>query len=1144
MIFVFLVDTSVSMEQALSTGPFDASTKKRDESQPDECLFGGEKDRVSRRWQRKGASFNSATRTVQHSTTRLECAKSIVEQILSNRGTFEQDRYMLVSYNSAGNNACICSNLKDPRATLLSELRKLEANDRFSGGMSLTALFNQLALMRGVYDLDTYGYGRYPTLSEQVHIVWLTDGASVVTPLGVQNKLNLPVNNTPWTEAYVEPFRWDQRLVLVLLHDLGDPLLCSGRAQSSESTLAPMCMVMGGTVHHVGAMGQAKCFADAFAPTRAAHSVNRVPGSINVIPGVLVNFERIDENPAAQGNSDLRVLLNVTPCGVTHGPLPPPTTDVPVNGAQRGPPPAQATYGNSAGLTALINGQLGYFPIPEAFWSETVVPPRTPGIGGAPGLPAGAAGNWQIQRRNAHPTLGYSQVCTEWAVPPQFPFDKYQIDTHCNVAQKLLAAAQAAQTAHEAQGGRGPSKPVCWPVFVNGSYTTPKNSGFPFGILRPNTTRTAVNLFVLPYNFSALWKILGKLDAQVQSQHSSRSTIAMLPAWRREFEEYLQHTPGYYAIPLKRAFNLYGIPHGVFPKTFGQSTGMRNIAQYSVRLHNIARKEWARIHSTGDARAGPAAVALGLQRALTDFDPASDVSHLVSNAFDVDRDHCLATLSAMRRVFVRECLAAPSAFFRANAVVPPSIYATQSLSDDSSRSDMDVDGEGDQEARFPLSPISPLMPPVATMDYSLYGVRPAPEGPPYLPSSMGKPQLRLRGPGPIPMVPGAQFALMGVPADVASEDDRDTRHSVPIRDMGEYGAALHNMKIHEARDPLLDERVAMQQRRNMFGNPYRRPPREPRGPSNNVLARTPDLSAKLSRPAPRAGAVAGGAQNGPARLDVDDEAGAALEIESEAEINELVIDKMLDDMPVDASSTDVADNETKGKFWWMRRQAVPRRRSINAPWRKNDHSWNINPWALLPPDSDAKPALDALTYTSDARLVNRHTGEPITANGTGDSSTDRTPLVQEDDSPPSSLTEPKPDPEDEVDPQMAPVAVEQGSIASAAIVETFSGVGGDSGMEEATTMAADVANAEATLPVEAPARKINVAEEKIWFLKRIKADPARYDEEGVLQRLAELQSSSLGKPQLKVIVVAAIAAAKAMRRKQLVARLESSGAHI
>ncbi|KAJ2493307.1 hypothetical protein IWW37_000771 [Coemansia sp. RSA 2050] len=1213
MIFVFLVDTSVSMEQALSAGTFGASAKKRDESQPNESLFGGEKDRASRRWQRKGASFNSATRTSQHGGTRLECAKTIIEQILANRSTFEHDRYMLVTYNSTGSNACISANLKDSRSTLLSELRKLEANDRFSGGMSLTALFNQLSLMRGVYDLDTYGFGRYPTLSETVNIVWLTDGASVVTPFGVQNKLNLPVNNTPWTEAYVEPFRWDQRLILVLLHELNDSQLCTGRQQSSESTLVPMCMVMGGTVHHVGAIHQVQRFVDSLAPARVAPNANRAPGSAIATPGVLVNFERIDENPALQGNSDLRVLLHATPCTITHGPLPPPT-DTPLapsmpNGAQRGSAVANSTYGNSAGLSALINGQLGYFPLPEAFWPETVTPPRAPGSSGAPGQglqqqapSAAATGIWQIQRRSAHPTLGYSQVCTEWAVPPQFPFDKYQIDTNCNVAQKLLAAAQAAQTAHEAQGNRGPSKPICWPVFVNGSYTTPKNSGFPFGILRPNTTRTAVNLFVLPYNFAALWKILGKLDAQVQSQLSSRSVVAMLPAWRREFEEYLQHTPGYYAIPLKRAFNLYGIPHGVFPKTFGQSTGMRNITQYSVRLHNIARKEWARMHPgsgvDGSSRLGPAAVALGLQRALMDFDPVSDISHLVTNAFDVDRDHCLATLSAMRRVFVRECLATPSAYFRANAVVPPSVSTVQSLADGASRSDMDVDSEGgDQEARFSLSPVvSPLMPPIATMEYSLYGSSKAPDvGSQQSNGAGGKPlpgaMARIRGPGTNWMGPGAQLSPLGGLVDVASEDDRDTRHSVPIRDMSEYGAALHRMKMQEARDPLLDERVAMQQRRNMFGNPYRRPPREPRGPSNNFLARNPELSAKLglSRPAQRAaaniGVVAGsGGTNGsggsPARADVDDEAGASavLEIESEAEVNELAIDKMLNDMPVDASSsvssTDVGvnsgskDNEAKGgKFWWMQRQDVPRRRSIIAPWRKNDESWNINPWASLPSDNgtDTKTGLDALTYTSDARLINRHTGKVVSAANeasAGDSSSDGAALVQMDDLPsPSSLAEAHPDSEvapmevgEPVDSQLAPLMAEQqGSIVpttDVALVETFPSVGGDSGMEgvEATIVAADVASSvEATLPIKAeaaePTRKVNVAEEKAWFLKRIKADPARYDEEAVLQRLAELQgSASLSKPQLRVIVVAAIATAKAMRRKQLVARLENSGA--
>ncbi|KAJ1816122.1 hypothetical protein LPJ56_002451, partial [Coemansia sp. RSA 2599] len=56
---------------------------------------------------------------------------------------------------------------------------------------------------------------------------------------------------------------------------------------------------------------------------------------------------------------------------------------------------------------------------------------------------------------------------------------------------------------------------------------------------------------------------------------------------------------------------------------------------------------------------------------------------------------------------------------------------------------------------------------------------------------------------------------------------------------------------------------------------------------------------------------------------------------------------------------------------------------------------------------------------------------------------------------------------------------------------------------------------------------------------RIKADPAHYDEDAILERLVELQSNpTVGKPQLKIIVTAATAAAKAMRRKQLVARLE------
>ncbi|KAJ2558413.1 hypothetical protein EV175_000797 [Coemansia sp. RSA 1933] len=1259
MIFAFLIDTSVSMEQELSSALSAAPERNADgqqQQQPNESLFGGEKNRVNRRWQRNNIGM-STTSAKTHRTTRLDCAKSIVEQIVANRQCFENDKYMLVTYGGASN-GCIRSNLKDTRNTLLTELRKLEAKDRFSGGTSLTALFDQLSLMRSAYDLDTYGYGRYPALNEPVQIVWLTDGASVVTPDGVQNKLNLPGNSTPWVEAYSEPFRWDQRMTILFLHDQDSNSLCGSKKHSSESMLMPMCSVMGGTAHHIGSMHQAQRFVESFAPARAAPNSNRTQGSAMASAGVLVNFERIDDNPANPGNTDSRTLLHTTPSTITSAPLPPPTDpSVTMNGAPRGSG-GSANYGNSAGVSALINGHLGYFPIPESFWPETITPPRSAGVPPGPGQqppppppPPGSSGSnsWQLTRRCANPTLGYSQVSIEWSVPPQFPFDKYVIDASSNVAQKLLAAAQAAQTAHEVQGGKGQAKPVCWAVFVNGSYTTTKNSGFPFGILRPNSARTAVNLFVLPYNFVALWKILGKLDAHAPGQHPNRNAIAMSPNWRREFEEYLQHTPGYYAIPLKRALNLFGVPHGVFPKTFGQSTGMRNITHYSVRLHNIARKEWDRIHpgSGVESRAGGVsgakAKAIALQNALLSFDPASDISHLVNNAFDVDRSHCLATLSAMRRVFIRECMASQSAYFRANAVVPPSISShVETAFAEDKKEDMDIDDDG----MFPSSPllrangaVSPYIPPVASMEYSLYGVANALDGNPPSPYHLqstanhqpfGFPgRQRASDPNMQQLVPGMQLSPLGGLVDVASEDDRDSRHSVPIRDMGEYSIAMNRTRTHEARDPLLDERTALQQRRNMFGNPYRRPMREPRGPTNNVLARNPELSAKLglsrasssrssgsiapSATAPSGSAVGANSGNGAgssliSRPEPDDEAGTAvgMEMESEAEVNEFAIDKMFEGMPLSVEGENKSIGGNGSKYWWMQRRNVPRRRSINAPWRKDDDSWNVNPWDVLAPADEseemasdsvggdssgaaavASAALGALTYTADALVINRQTAQ-ILRSATSSANNSPLPSTGQATTMPNMaapLSQQQQQQQQQHDSSLPSQAIE-GDDADASSIGSqdghvldmksgedvamahSSGDGANDGEQDLgstpTDMPllgkssesleeSDIVKAEPR-PADLPpaiakaatsgggggaGARVNVASEKAWFMKRIKADPAHYDEEEIVQHLADLQKNpTLGKPHLKLIVTAAIVAAKSMRKKQLISRLE------
>ncbi|KAJ2502054.1 hypothetical protein GGH96_001455 [Coemansia sp. RSA 1972] len=1097
----------VSMGQGLSTT---VPSKNKDE-QANESLF-GDKERLNRRWQRK--AVQGGTRT--HTSTRIECAKSIVEQIVTHRHSYEHDRYMLVTYSASGR-GCIRSTLRDSRQSMLAELRQVETTDRFYGGVALTTLFDQLALTRAAYDMDTYGYGRYPTLNEQTRIVWLTDGASIVTSSGVQNKLNLPVNNTPWVESYVEPFRWDQRMVMVLLHEQGDKELCNGKKNSSESALLPMCMVMGGSVHHVGSMHQAQRFVEGFAPSRAMLGQGRPQGSAMANSGVLVNFERIDDNPANPGNSDLRVLLHAAPCNVMNGPLPPLGADTGLGVSNSGRP-----AGNSAGMSAMINGHVGYFPIPEAFWPEVITPPqaqRTPGSSG-----------WQIQRRSTHPTLGYSQTSTEWAVPAQFPFDKYQIDTSSSVAQKLLAAAQVQETQ-----GRG-AKPVCWPVFVNGSYTTPKNSGFPFGILRPNSARTAVNLFVLPYNFTALWKILGKLDAQVATQNTTRSAAAMQPAWRREFEEYLQHTPGYYAIPLKRAFNLYGIPHSVFPKAFGQSTGMRNITQYAVRTHSVARKEWDRVHAAEPAKRADTA---GVQQELLQVDPALDVGRLVTNAFDVDRAHCLATLSAMRRVFVRELMSGQSARFSANTIIPPLLGSSTDADA------MDVDG-----TRTPLS-----TPPLGSMEYSMFGYPQDKDLPHHTVLGRQSPHISgkslVRDPDPASLGPGMQYSPLGGLVDVASEDDRDTRHSVPIRDMGEYGPAMHRMRASEARDPLLDERTAQMQRKNMFGNPYRRPLREPRGPLNNVLARNPELSAKLGLSRSSARPVVA------PRVESDDDAG--LEMESEAEVNELAVDKNFEDLPQSESGSDKG-----GRFWWMQRRNVPRRRSIAAPWRKNDLSWNVNPWNMADTGSPKAGDLAAITYTADSVIVNTHTAQIIrTASGTpvGSprvASVSGAETDSQDVEPLAAISHPRALPglgivaaeaRSQAPPTLMPsLLVEQTTdIAHDATPATalVTSAGDTSPMDIDTPAPATESVIEpAAEPVPAPkptGYKVNVAEERAWFLRRIKADPAHYDEESVVRRLNELQNNTmLGKPQLKVIVMAAMTAAKAMRRKQLIPQLEQS----
>ncbi|PIA14958.1 hypothetical protein COEREDRAFT_93595 [Coemansia reversa NRRL 1564] len=283
-------------------------------------------------------------------------------------------------------------------------------------------------------------------------------------------------------------------------------------------------------------------------------------------------------------------------------------------------------------------------------------------------------------------------------------------------------------------------------------------------------------------------------------------------------------------------------------------------------------------------------------------------------------------------------------------------------------------------------------------------------------------------------------------------------------------------------------------------------------------------------------------------------------MESEAEVNEHAIDNMFEDLQTTEEggtgrSTD-GNNGIGGKYWWMQRRNVPRRRSISTPWRKNDESWNVNPWAVAAPETGMSVNLGALAYTSDAVVLNTETAQVITTSSgpctptssqrtASPSTSSQLPLSVGDVS--SAANNPQArlpglgiavtEAPDEATPELMHDDVSMDVDEAAAVLSPVN-------PPPPPSIADDVVETPAPSAVETatpPRRKVNVAEERAWFLKHIKADPARYNELAILERLDELQSNSaVGRPQLKVIVTAAIAAAKAMRRKQLVTRLEKS----
>lgn len=302
--------------------------------------------------------------------TLLDVAKDAVEKFLKARArdiASRGDRYMLLTFEDPPNN--IKAGWKESHAVFMNELKHLTATGVTNMGPALKNAFDLLNLNRMQSGIDMYGLGRAPYYLEPSMIIVITDGSCLTHQNGVQQTLELPMQNhaVPGSELTREPFRWDQRLFSLVLRLTGSPPGDSGQNSCllpDHSPIGAMCAVTAGRSYSI---------------TTQRSIVQSIDALVQKVQsGVVIQFEKVGPDPA---------------------PLEEPT--IPNWHSTR-----SLIYVNRS-LQKNFSG--GHWPIPEAYWPDpnlTSLPPRT-----------------------AHPIVKFSCVSTEPHMMDSLPFDKYELES-------------------------------------------------------------------------------------------------------------------------------------------------------------------------------------------------------------------------------------------------------------------------------------------------------------------------------------------------------------------------------------------------------------------------------------------------------------------------------------------------------------------------------------------------------------------------------------------------------------------------------------------------------------------------------------------------------------------------------------------
>ncbi|XP_038050601.1 integrator complex subunit 6-like isoform X2 [Patiria miniata] len=422
----------------------------------------------------------------------------------------------------------------------MNELKNLQASSLTGLGQALKTTFDLVNINRLYSGIDNYGQGRNPFYLEPAMIIAITDGHRLTNNNSVQDELSLPMSMAiPGSELTKEPFRWDQRLFSLVLRIPGTAPLDNDRSGSMVSVdgspINAMCEVTGGRSYAVTSM----------------KTLNQCLESLvqKVQNGVVVNFEKVGSDPVSQSNDESNDGKSQAQNGTISSNLAVPNINNNARLNTASPVPDNSWHNCRKLIYVRPNPKtglpLGHWPIPESFWPDVNAP--------------------TLQPRDAQPAVKFMCTNCEPMLLDNLPFDKYELEPS-PLTQYILER-------------RNPN--VCWQVFVSNSG---RNSelGHPFGYLKASSNLTAVNLFIMPYNYPVLLPLLDDLF----KVHRLKPTLV----WRQAFETYLREVPSYYAGPLKIALRRMGAPN-VIPD------GMENCLSYTVVTYLKRLKQQSKVEA-------------------------------------------------------------------------------------------------------------------------------------------------------------------------------------------------------------------------------------------------------------------------------------------------------------------------------------------------------------------------------------------------------------------------------------------------------------------------------------------------------------------------------------------------------------------